>query len=122
MAYSCSKGISSFAYDNIGTNVLFKEIYSSCPCLLIGAGRTIRPVNATDCQIITAGNVSSSLARGLKSGTVTHVLTGKKKPFEKVIGYGHSQGSATLNYAAISDGIDSPFDGLVLTGKFPFQR
>ena len=66
----------------------------------------------------TAGNVTSSLARDLKSGRVSRILTGKERIFQKVIGFGHSQGSATLNYAAIGDGAHSPFDGFVLTGDF----
>ena len=41
---------------------------------------------------------------------------GSGKKYDKVVGFGHSLGSATLNYAAIGDGADSPFDGLVLTG------
>lgn len=69
----------------------------------------------------TAGNVTSSLARDLKNGRIGRILTGKEKKFQKVIGFGHSQGSATLSYAAISDGVQSPFDGLVLTGDFVFR-
>ncbi|KAF8583392.1 hypothetical protein K439DRAFT_1390513 [Ramaria rubella] len=99
IAHSCNLGISSFAYDNTG------------------AGRTTRPLNSSDCQIPTAANVSSSLARDLKSGKVSQILTGTAKQYKKVIGYGHSLGSATLNYAAIGDGANSPFDGLVLTGE-----
>ncbi|KAF8587749.1 hypothetical protein K439DRAFT_1630361 [Ramaria rubella] len=99
VALSCSKGISSFAYDNLG------------------AGRTTRPQSSTECQMPTAGNVSSSLAKDLKSGAISRILTGREMKYDKVIGFGHSLGSATLNYAAIGDGENSPFDALVLTGS-----
>ncbi|KAF8582481.1 hypothetical protein K439DRAFT_1351088 [Ramaria rubella] len=98
VAHSCSNGISSFAYDTPG------------------AGRTTRPVS-TDCQLPTASNISSSIARELKSGMINRLLSGQEKRFTKVVGVGHSLGSSTLSYAAIHDGERSPFDGLILTVK-----
>ncbi|KAJ7648389.1 hypothetical protein DFH06DRAFT_905229, partial [Mycena polygramma] len=37
--------------------------------------------------------------------------------FKKVIGIGHSAGSAMLNFGAIVEGPQSPFDGLILTAE-----
>ncbi|KAF8518277.1 hypothetical protein BU17DRAFT_48833 [Hysterangium stoloniferum] len=96
--YSCRQGISSFAFDTIGT------------------GRTSRPKMSRDCQLPTAANITSSLARDLKSGRVSSLLTGHKTTYKKVIGIGHSLGSVILNYAAVAEGGSSPFDGLMLTG------
>ncbi|KAJ7101842.1 hypothetical protein C8R43DRAFT_1141187 [Mycena crocata] len=38
------------------------------------------------------------------------------QPFKKIIAVGHSMGSGLLNFGAIVDGAQSPFDALVLTG------
>ncbi|KAJ7597684.1 hypothetical protein C8J56DRAFT_326176 [Mycena floridula] len=38
------------------------------------------------------------------------------KPFSKIIGVGHSLGSMLLSFGAIVEGVQFPFDSLVLTG------
>jgi len=102
MAYSCRMGISSFAYDNAGAG-------------RTQSGGTSLP--STDIQMPVAANVSSALARDLKNGRVSSILTGVKKKYQKVVGIGHSLGSLTFNHAVIAEGARSPFDGLVLTGN-----
>ncbi|GJJ05893.1 hypothetical protein Clacol_000080 [Clathrus columnatus] len=97
VSFSCQNGITSFAYDNI--------------C----AGLSSKPLS-DECQLPSVAAVASSIARDAKSGRLAQVLTGQTKEFQKVIGFGHSIGSATMNYAAIRDGASSPYDGLVLTG------
>ncbi|KIJ34901.1 hypothetical protein M422DRAFT_782647 [Sphaerobolus stellatus SS14] len=96
--FSCSHGVSSFAYDDV--------------C----AGRSIKPANSRECQLPTAAAVASTLARQLKDGSVGTKLTGGPIHFQKVFGIGHSIGSTVLNYAAILDGKASPFTGLIFTG------
>jgi len=96
--FSCRRGISSFAYDDLA------------------AGQTIKQ-NSTHVQLPTVASVSSSLARDLKSGRISQLLFGSEKKYEKVVGIGHSLGSITLDQGAISDGAHSPFDGLILTGS-----
>ncbi|KAJ6521530.1 hypothetical protein DFH09DRAFT_1424811 [Mycena vulgaris] len=53
------------------------------------------------------------VARHLKS---TSVVPGVE-PFKKIIGVGHSAGSALLNFGAIVEGAQSHFDGLILTAS-----
>ncbi|KAF8172996.1 hypothetical protein K438DRAFT_1981183 [Mycena galopus ATCC 62051] len=58
-------------------------------------------------------------ARGLSSFAIdltASILPGVQ-PFKKVIGIGHSAGSATLIFGAITEADRSPFDGLILTGN-----
>ncbi|KAF8518280.1 hypothetical protein BU17DRAFT_48874, partial [Hysterangium stoloniferum] len=97
-AASCSRGLSSFLYDNTG------------------AGRSTRPENATDCQMPTASGVLSAVTRDLKSGRISRLLTGRSVAYERVVGIGHSLGSVVMNFAAIREGEASLFDALVLTG------
>ncbi|KIJ40390.1 hypothetical protein M422DRAFT_256622 [Sphaerobolus stellatus SS14] len=96
--FACSRGVSSFAYDNI--------------C----AGRSVPPYNSKDCQLPAAAAVASSLARKLQDGTIGKTLTGSNIHFSKVFGIGHSLGSGVLYYSAIQDGTSSPFIGLILSG------
>ncbi|KIJ24746.1 hypothetical protein M422DRAFT_260412 [Sphaerobolus stellatus SS14] len=97
--FSCSQGVTSFVYDNI--------------C----AGLSSHPATSKDCQLPTAAAVASSVARKLKDGSVAKALTGTTRLFTKVVGIGHSLGSLTLNFAAVQDGISSPFAGLILTSN-----
>ncbi|KAJ6461136.1 hypothetical protein C8R47DRAFT_1159833 [Mycena vitilis] len=93
-AFSCERGLSSLAVD----------------CL--GVGLSSRPVNASDVQYPTSSGVLSEVARQLKKSSIIPGV----QPFKKVIGIGHSAGSAMLTFGAIVEGVQSPFDGLVLTG------
>ncbi|KAJ7648385.1 Alpha/beta hydrolase family-domain-containing protein [Mycena polygramma] len=93
-AFSCERGLSSLAVD----------------CL--GVGLSSRPVNASDVQYPTSSGALSEVARHLKNASIVPGL----QPFKKVIGIGHSAGSAMLTFGAIVEGAQSPFDGLVLTG------
>ncbi|KAJ7847757.1 hypothetical protein B0H14DRAFT_2446087 [Mycena olivaceomarginata] len=93
--FACDRGLSSFAID------------------LVGVGLSSRPANASDVQYATHSTVASQLARHLKT---TSILPGVQ-PFKKVIGIGHSAGSATLIFGAITEADQSPFDGLILTGN-----
>ncbi|KAJ6576076.1 Alpha/beta hydrolase family-domain-containing protein [Mycena vulgaris] len=94
-AFSCSRGLPSLAVD------------------WVGVGLSTRPVNASDVQYPTVAGALSQLARHLKS---TSVVPGVE-PFKKIIGVGHSAGSALLNFGAIVEGAQSPFDGLILTAS-----
>ncbi|KAJ7611233.1 Alpha/beta hydrolase family-domain-containing protein [Roridomyces roridus] len=93
-AFACTRGLPSLAIDSLGV------------------GLSTRPANASDVQFPTASQAVSRLARHLKT---TSILPGVRA-FKNVVGIGHSAGSATLNFGAISEGRDSPFDALVLTG------
>jgi hypothetical protein len=62
-------------------------------------------------QYPSSAAVLSQLAHHLKK--VPLLPTGTS--FRKIIGIGHSLGSALLTFSAIVDGANSPFDGLVLT-------
>ncbi|KIJ41986.1 hypothetical protein M422DRAFT_255007 [Sphaerobolus stellatus SS14] len=104
MEYSCSHGVSSFAYDDV--------------C----AGQSTKPANSQECQLPTAAAVASSLAHQLKDGSIGTKLTGNPIPFQKVFGIGHSMGSVVLNYGAILEGRESPFTGLIFTGKLSSLR
>lgn len=97
--YSCSRGLSSLAYDNVG------------------AGLSFRPVNASDVQMPSAIQVLANLGKMLKSGAVSTQLTGVSKAFSKVVALGHSVGSSVLNYELIIDGDQSPFTGAIHTGS-----
>ncbi|KAJ7113236.1 hypothetical protein C8R43DRAFT_1078675 [Mycena crocata] len=91
--FSCERGLSSLAVD------------------VLGVGLSSRPANASDVQFPTSSGALSQLARRVKS---ISILPGVP-PFKKVIGIGHSAGSALLNFGAIVEGAQSPFDGLILT-------
>ncbi|KAJ7932906.1 hypothetical protein B0H13DRAFT_2262938 [Mycena leptocephala] len=93
-AFSCDRGLSSLAID------------------WVGVGLSSRPVNASDVQYATEAAVASQLARQLKN---VSILPGVQ-PFKKVIGIGHSAGSVLLNFDALTEGPQSPFDGLIMTG------
>ncbi|KAF8168828.1 hypothetical protein K438DRAFT_1431542, partial [Mycena galopus ATCC 62051] len=92
-AFSCERGLPSLAVD------------------LLSAGLSSRPANASDVQFATSAAALSQLAQYLKSASI---LPGVK-PFQKIIGIGHSLGSALFDFSAIVDGVQSPFDALVLT-------
>ncbi|KAJ7611259.1 hypothetical protein FB45DRAFT_1065932 [Roridomyces roridus] len=94
-AFACNEGLPSLAIDSLGV------------------GLSTRPANASDVQFPTASQAISQLARHLKT---TPILPGARA-FKNVVGIGHSAGSATLNFGAVSEGRDSPFDALVLTGS-----
>ncbi|KAF8187932.1 hypothetical protein K438DRAFT_1972626 [Mycena galopus ATCC 62051] len=93
-AFSCDRGLSSLAID------------------WVGVGLSSRPVNASDVQYATEAAVASQLARQLKN---VSILPGVQ-PFKKIIGIGHSAGSVLLNFDALVEGPQSPFDGLIMTG------
>ncbi|KAJ7597685.1 hypothetical protein C8J56DRAFT_1041866 [Mycena floridula] len=93
-SFSCERGFSSLAIDGLGV------------------GLSSRPVNASDVQFPTSASVLSKVAQYLKTSSI---LSGVK-PFSKVIGVGHSLGSALLSFGAIVEGAQFPFDSLVLTG------
>ncbi|KAJ6574332.1 hypothetical protein B0H19DRAFT_933825 [Mycena capillaripes] len=97
-AFSCKRGLPSLAVD------------------LLAAGLSSRPANASDVQFPTSAAALSQLAQHLKS---TSILPGIR-PFQKIIGVGHSLGSALFNFGAIVDGAQSPMDGLVLTSMLIF--
>ncbi|KAJ7887089.1 hypothetical protein B0H14DRAFT_3127723 [Mycena olivaceomarginata] len=92
-AFSCERGMPSLAVD------------------LLAAGLSSRPANASDVQFPTSAAALSQLAQQLKT---TPILPGVR-PFQKIIGIGHSLGSALFNFGAIVDGVQSPFDAIVLT-------
>ncbi|KAJ7826723.1 hypothetical protein B0H13DRAFT_2360469 [Mycena leptocephala] len=98
VAFSCKRGLPSLAVD------------------LLAAGLSSRPANASDVQYSTSAAALSQLAQHLKS---TSILPGIK-PFQQIIGVGHSLGSALFNFGAIVDGAQSPLDGLVLTSSLIF--
>jgi len=91
--FSCDRGLSSLAID------------------WVGVGLSSRPMNASDVQFPTTSGAVSQLARHLKT---VSILPGVQ-PFKKIIGIGHSAGSVLLNFGAIVEGAQSPFDGLILT-------
>ncbi|KAF8166744.1 hypothetical protein K438DRAFT_2065025 [Mycena galopus ATCC 62051] len=93
--FACDRGLSSLAID------------------LVGVGLSSRPTNASDVQYATNSAVVSHVAHHLKTASI---LPGVP-PFKKVIGIGHSAGSVTLIFGAITEASQSPFDGLILTGK-----
>ncbi|KAJ6517874.1 Alpha/beta hydrolase family-domain-containing protein, partial [Mycena vitilis] len=93
-AFSCDRGLASLAVDSLGV------------------GLSSRPVNASDVQYPTSSAALSEVARHLKTVSIVPGL----QPFRKVIGIGHSAGSALLTFGAIFEGPQSPFDGLILTG------
>ncbi|KAJ7333374.1 Alpha/beta hydrolase family-domain-containing protein, partial [Mycena albidolilacea] len=97
-AFSCERGLPSLAVD------------------LLGAGLSSRPANASDVQFPTSAAALSQLAQHLKTASI---LPGVR-PFQKIIGIGHSLGSALLNFGAIVDGAQSPFDAMVLTSILIF--
>ncbi|KAJ6478139.1 Alpha/beta hydrolase family-domain-containing protein [Mycena vitilis] len=94
-AFACARGLSSLAVDSLGV------------------GLSSRPANASDVQYATASAALSQVARHLKGAALLPGI----QPFKKVIGIGHSAGSITLNFGAIVEGPQSPFDGLILTGS-----
>ncbi|KAJ7797898.1 hypothetical protein B0H14DRAFT_2909088, partial [Mycena olivaceomarginata] len=83
---------------------------------LLAAGLSSRPANASDVQFPTSAAVLSQLAQHLKTAPI---LPGVR-PFQKIIGIGHSLGSALFNFGAIVDGVQSPFDAIVLTASLVF--
>ncbi|KAJ7753525.1 hypothetical protein B0H16DRAFT_769304 [Mycena metata] len=85
--------------------------YSSLAVDVLGVGLSSRPVNASDVHYPTSSAALSQTVRHLKT---TSLLPGVPA-FNKVIGIGHSAGSGLLNFGAIVDGPESPFDGLILT-------
>ncbi|KAF8168841.1 hypothetical protein K438DRAFT_1433651, partial [Mycena galopus ATCC 62051] len=97
-AFSCERGLPSLAVD------------------LLAAGLSSRPANASDVQFPTSAAALSQLAQHLKSAPI---LPGVR-PFQKIIGIGHSLGSALFDFSAIVDGVQSPFDALVLTSMLTF--
>ncbi|KAJ7926069.1 hypothetical protein B0H13DRAFT_2565733 [Mycena leptocephala] len=98
-AFSCDRGLSSLAIDSLA------------------AGLSSRPANASDVQFPTSAAALSELGHHLKTASI---LPGVK-PFSKIIGIGHSIGSYLLNFGAIVDGAQSPFDSLILTGQVIFN-
>ncbi|KAJ7216062.1 hypothetical protein GGX14DRAFT_496387, partial [Mycena pura] len=98
-AFACDRGMSTLAID------------------WVGVGLSSRPANASDVQYATSSAVGSQLAQRLKT---TSILPGVR-PFKKVIGMGHSAGSVLLNFGAISEGAQFPFDGLILTSALIVQ-
>ncbi|KAJ6480134.1 hypothetical protein C8R45DRAFT_1154931 [Mycena sanguinolenta] len=93
-AFSCERGLPSLAVD------------------WLGVGLSTRPMNSSDVQYPTAAAAVSQIALHLKTASIVPGV----QPFKKVIGIGHSVGSGLLNFNAIVDGPQSPFDGLILTG------
>ncbi|KAJ7648380.1 hypothetical protein DFH06DRAFT_997409 [Mycena polygramma] len=93
-AFSCDRGLASLAIDSLGV------------------GLSSRPANASDVQCPTSAAAISQVARYLKTASI---LPGVG-PFVKIIGVGHSAGSAMLAFGAIVEGAQSPFDGLILSG------
>ncbi|KAJ7117242.1 hypothetical protein C8R43DRAFT_1242185 [Mycena crocata] len=93
--FSCDRGLPSLAVD------------------ALGVGLSSRPVNASDVQLPSSSAALSQVARRLK----TVAILPDVQPFKKIIGIGHSAGSALLNFGAIVEGPRSPFDGLILTGS-----
>ncbi|KAJ7772464.1 hypothetical protein B0H16DRAFT_1881068 [Mycena metata] len=87
--------------------------YSSLAVDALGVGLSSRPVNASDVQYPTSSAALSQVARHLKTASL---LPGVPA-FNKVIGIGHSAGSGLLNFGAIVEGPQSPFDGLILTAS-----
>ncbi|KAF8218020.1 hypothetical protein K438DRAFT_2006950 [Mycena galopus ATCC 62051] len=98
-SFSCDRGLSSLAVD----------------CL--GVGLSTRPTNSSDVQFPTSAAALAQVSRRVKT---TSILPGVA-PFKKVIGIGHSAGSALLNFNAIVEGAQSPFDGLILTGALNIE-
>ncbi|KAJ7915764.1 Alpha/beta hydrolase family-domain-containing protein [Mycena leptocephala] len=98
-AFSCERGLPSLAVD------------------LLGAGLSSRPANASDVQFPTSAAALSQLAQHLKTAPI---LPGVG-PFQKIIGIGHSLGSALFSFGAVVDGAQSPFDALVLTSFLIFS-
>ncbi|KAJ7648383.1 hypothetical protein DFH06DRAFT_1300613 [Mycena polygramma] len=98
-AFSCDHGLSSLAVDSLGV------------------GLSSRPGNAADVQYPTSSAALSQVARHLKSSSILPGI----RPFKKVIGIGHSAGSAMLNFGAIVEGAQSPFDGLIFTGALTVE-
>ncbi|KAJ7827140.1 hypothetical protein B0H14DRAFT_3721638 [Mycena olivaceomarginata] len=94
-AFSCDRGLSTLAID------------------WPGVGLSSRPVNASDVQYSTAAAALSQIAHHLKKSSILPGVS----PFRKIIGMGHSAGSALLNFGAIVEGAHSPFNGLILTGS-----
>ncbi|KAF8218019.1 Alpha/beta hydrolase family-domain-containing protein [Mycena galopus ATCC 62051] len=94
-AFSCDHGLSSLAVD------------------WLGVGLSTRPANSSDVQYPTGAAALSQVARHLKTASILPGLP----PFKKVIGIGHSAGSGLLNFDAIVEGAQSPFDALILTGS-----
>ncbi|KAF8124834.1 hypothetical protein K438DRAFT_1649340 [Mycena galopus ATCC 62051] len=92
-AFSCDRGLASLAVDGLGV------------------GLSSRPTNSSDVQLPTGAAALAQVARHLKSAS----LTSRVPPFKKIIGIGHSAGSALLNFNAIVEGAESAFDGLILT-------
>ncbi|KAJ7597686.1 hypothetical protein C8J56DRAFT_1159540 [Mycena floridula] len=93
-SFSCDRGFPSLAID----------------CL--GVGLSSRPASSSDVQYPTSAGTISQVARYLRTSSI---LPGVK-PFNKIIGVGHSLGSVLLNFGATVEGSQFPFDGLVLTG------
>ncbi|KAJ6461141.1 hypothetical protein C8R47DRAFT_1159850, partial [Mycena vitilis] len=81
-AFSCDHGLSSLAVDSLGV------------------GLNSRPMNASDVQYPTSSGALSEVARHLKNASIVPGV----QPFKKVIGVGHSAGSAMLNFGAIVEG------------------
>ncbi|KAJ7489085.1 hypothetical protein FB451DRAFT_1024095 [Mycena latifolia] len=94
-AFSCDRGHSSLAVD------------------WVGVGLSSRPTNASDVQYPTVAAAVSQVARHLKTISILPGVV----PFNTIIGIGHSAGSGLLNFGAIVDGAQSPFDGLILTAS-----
>ncbi|KAF8177382.1 hypothetical protein K438DRAFT_2022322 [Mycena galopus ATCC 62051] len=78
----------------------------------LGVGLSTRPANSSDVQYPTISAALSQIARRFKTPSIIPGVN----PFKKVIGVGHSVGSALLNFGAIVEAA-SPFDGLILTGS-----
>ncbi|KAJ7347967.1 Alpha/beta hydrolase family-domain-containing protein [Mycena albidolilacea] len=94
-AFSCDRGLSTLAID------------------WLGVGLSSRPENASDVQYPTVAASLSQIARHLKNASILPGIP----PFKKIIGIGHSAGSAILTFGAIVEGAKSPFDGLILTSS-----
>ncbi|KAJ7611248.1 hypothetical protein FB45DRAFT_804041 [Roridomyces roridus] len=98
-AFSCERGFASLAIDQLGV------------------GLSSRPSDPSDVQFPTSAAAISEVARHLKSASI---LPGVP-PFKKIIGIGHSVGSALLTFNSIVEGTRSVFDGLILTALLSVQ-
>ncbi|KAJ7489076.1 hypothetical protein FB451DRAFT_1024537 [Mycena latifolia] len=87
--------------------------HSSLAVDWLGVGLSSRPTNASNVQYPTATAAVSQVARHLKTTSILPAVA----PFNKIIGIGHSTGSGLLNFGAIVDGAQSPFDRLILTAS-----
>jgi hypothetical protein len=96
VGYSCEHGLTSFAFD--------------AP----GAGHSTIPHNSTDVQLPVLAEVAVSLSAMLRNGTLAKAFNVHgSRGWDRVIGVGHSLGSAAMNWAAITLGSTTPFDAII---------